>query len=108
MKFKRVISTFLSFIMLLSLLTGCGEKDKTNVEPLPDETVTLTVGIPQNSTVSDYDDNAFTNYLEEQANVEIEFVYFSSTESEYSQQLSLMCGADEKLPDVIMGFNFFL
>lgn len=106
MKFKRVISTFLIVIMLLSLLTGCGEKDNTNLEALPEETVTLTVGIPQNSVISDYDDNAFTNYLEEQANIEIDFVYFSSSVSEYTKQLSLMCGADEKLPDVILGFSF--
>lgn len=75
MKTKRMLSLLLVFVMSLGLLAGCGKK--TNVEALPEGTVTLTVGIPQKATVTDYDDNAFTNYLEEQANVEIEFVYFS-------------------------------
>ena len=105
MKTKRILSLLLVFVMSLGVLAGCGGK-KTNVEELPEGTVTLTVGIPQKATVTDYDDNAFTNYLEEQANVEIEFVYFSSSASEYKQQLTLMCGANETLPDVILGFEF--
>ena len=101
---KRIISTLLVFVMLLGTLTGCGGK-KVNVEELPEGTVMLTVGIPQRSTVSDYDENAFTKYLEETANVEIEFVGFSSSTQEYRQQLALMCSANEPLPDVILGFD---
>ncbi|MDO4757421.1 MAG: extracellular solute-binding protein, partial [Parabacteroides sp.] len=106
MKTKRLVSMLLVLVMSLGLLTGCGDKKKTTVEALPEETVTLTVGIPQKATVTDYDDNTFTDYLEEQANVKIKFVYFSSTEVEYQQQLALMCGANESLPDVILGFTF--
>ena len=102
---KKVVSMLLVLVMTLGLLTGCGGK-KTDVEALPEGTVTLRVGIPQKASVTDYDENAFTKYLEEQANVDIEFVFFSSTESEYKQQLTLMCGANETLPDVILGFNF--
>ena len=74
---KRIFSMLLVLVMMLGLMTGCGKK-KTDVEALPEGTVKLTVGIPQKATVTDYDDNAFTNYLEETANVEIEFIYFSS------------------------------
>jgi putative aldouronate transport system substrate-binding protein len=105
MKTKRMLGLLLVLVMSLGLLAGCGGK-KTNVEALPEGTVTLTVGIPQKATVTDYDENAFTSYLEEKANVEIEFVYFSSSESEYKQQLTLMCGANETLPDVLVGFSF--
>ena len=105
MKTKRIISMLLVFVLALGLLTGCGGK-KTNVEALPEGTVTLTVGIPQSATISDYDNNAFTTYLEEQANVDVEFTYFSSSQSEYTQQLALMCSAGDTLPDVIVGFNF--
>ena len=88
-KMKRIISMLLVFGMLLGALTGCGGK-KANVEELPEGTVMLTVGIPQRSTVSDYDENAFTKHLEETANVEIEFVGFSSSTQEYRQQLALI------------------
>ena len=58
---KRISSLFLVLVMSLGLLTGCGEK-KSGVEKLPEGTVTLTVGIPQNANTTSYDDNAFTNW----------------------------------------------
>lgn len=103
---KKTVSIILACVMSLGLLTGCGEKKSVDVEALPEETVTLKVGIPQKATVTSYEDNAFTSYLEKTANVKLEFVYFSSTLSEAIQQLALMCGANETLPDVILGFNF--
>lgn len=102
MKTKRIISMLLVLVMILGLITSCGK----NVEDLPEGTVKLTVGIPQRATVTDYDNNAFTEYLEKTANVEIEFTYFSSDSGEYKKQLALMCGANETLPDVILGFEF--
>ena len=100
---KRIISILLAFVMLLGTVTGCGKK--TNVEEMPEGRVTLTVGLPQSSSISDYDDNAFTEYLEETSNVDIEFVSFSNTGTEYAQQLALMCSANEELPDVLLGFK---
>jgi len=99
---KKIISMLLVLVMTLGIFVGCGKSD---VEDLPEGTVKLRVGIPQRATVTDYNDNAFTNYLEKEANVEIEFVFFSSSEREYTQQLALMCSANETLPDVFLGFN---
>lgn len=98
---KRAISLLLVVMMSLSMLVGCGGKDD-----IPEGTATLKLGIPQRSTVSSYAKNGFTDYLEEKANVEIEFVFFSSTKSEYVQQVALMCGANQELPDVFLGFDF--
>lgn len=105
---KRMISLLLVMVMSLSLLTGCGgkESDKKKVDALPTERVTLTVGIPQNAKTTSYDDNALTNWLEEQVNVDIEFEYFSSTGSEFEQQVALMCSANETLPDLFLSYNF--
>lgn len=80
--------------MILWVLARCGEH-KPNVEDLPEGTVTMPVGIPQNANVSDYGDNALTKYLEEKANVELKFVFFFSSVSEYRRQLALMCSANE-------------
>jgi cytochrome oxidase Cu insertion factor (SCO1/SenC/PrrC family) len=60
---KKIVSMLLILVMLLGLLTGCGGK-QTDVEALPEETVLLRVGIPQKANVTDYDENAFTSYLE--------------------------------------------
>ena len=98
---KRVISLLLAVLMSLSMLVGCGGKDD-----IPEGTVALKVGVPQRTTVSSYAKNGFTQYLEEKANVKIEFMFFSSTQSEYTQQVALMCGAKQELPDVFVGFDF--
>ena len=97
---KKAISLLLAVIMALGVLTGCGAKTTSG------EGNVLKVGIPVKSTVSDYEDNAFTNYLEEKAGIEIEFVHFANTAGESKKQLALMCGADEELPDVMIGFEF--
>ena len=96
---KKLISSLLVFIMLCGLLTGCGDKKAPEVEG-----GTLKVGIPQSITITDYNENAFTKYLEEKTGAEIEFVFFSSTASEYRQQLALMASSNEEFPDVLTGF----
>lgn len=106
---KAVKISFLltTVILAIGLLAGCGSKKK---EELPEGTVTLTVGIPQNSNVTDYENNALTNILKEKMkeagmDVEIEFKFFASSPGEYKKQLTLMCGAQEELPDVLLGFD---
>ena len=98
---KRIISSLLVLIMLCSLLTGCGGND----DKVSTEGGTLVVGIPQKATVESYEDNAFTEYLEESLGIEIEFEYFSNTASEYKQQLALTVSAGDELPDVIVGLD---
>ena len=100
---KRILCMLLAGTMVLSLFAGCGKK--TNGEANSGETAKLTVGIPVNPQVSSYDDNAFTKYLEETANVEIEFVSFANSSKDYIQQLTLMASGNETLPDVLIGFN---
>jgi len=100
MKMKRLIAGLLALVMVCGMMTGCGKKKETTAKG-----GTLKVGIPQKVSVSDYEDNAFTNYIESKTGVQIEFVYFSSTASEYKQQLSLMAASNEEFPDVILGFN---
>lgn len=106
---KRIICTLLVVVMLLGTLTGCSNKvsgngkDKVKYEDA-EGTVKLTVGVMQNMNVTSYTDNAFTKYLEENLDVELEFVYFSSSITQAAQQLALMVGANEELPDVLLGF----
>ena len=64
---------------------------------------TITVGIKSNATVISYEDNDLTNYMEELTGLEIKFVFFSSDNTEATQQLNLMVANQEKLPDVLFG-----
>ena len=97
---KRVVSLLLVLIMSLGVFTACGNKsNKKSGERV------LTVGIPQDATIPDYETNALTRWLEEQTGIEIEWVFFASGTSDYAKQLTLMCSANEELPDVLLGFN---
>ena len=69
------------------------------------ENVTLTIGVVQSSKVEDYNTNEYTLWLEEQTGIDLEFVYFSSTTSEYVTQLSLMVAGGEELPDILWNFG---
>ena len=100
MKMKKMVSGLVVLVMLCGLMTGCGGKETDTVV----EGGKLSVGIPQNVKIEDYDNNAFTKYVEDNTGVEIEFVFFSSSASEYKQQLALMASANEELPDVLIGF----
>ena len=64
----------------------------------------LVIGIPQVANVEDYETNALTKYLEESTGVELEFMYFSSNQAEFEQQLALMISGNEKLPDIFWGW----
>ena len=88
--------------MVLSTFVGCGKKD--NEETSGDGSGKLSVGLPQSGSVTNYDENGFTLYLEEELGIDLEFVYFSSSASEYQKQITLMCTSGERLPDVLWGF----
>lgn len=129
---KRLFASILSIVLVLSLLAGCGtgntqettapastpaEVEVTQAPAEPEkelgklplvedgETVTLTIGIQQNPNVEDYDTNDLTVWLEEQTGIDLEFVMFSSDNTEAVQQLNAMIGGGEKLPDILYGIN---
>lgn len=97
---KRVISLLLVIVMSLGIFTGCKGKEK---ETGAGDNV-LTVGVPQDTTIPDYDTNALSLYLEEVTGIDIRWVYFANGAANYKQQLALMCTGKEELPDVLLGF----
>ena len=100
--FKRAISLTLCIVMILGVFTGCGKKDQASVKG----DGKITVGVAQDVTVPDYDANGLSLYLEEVTGLDIEWIFFSSIASNYTQQISLMCTSGEKLSDVLLGMNF--
>lgn len=97
---KKVVSLFLILVMSLGIFTGCGLSKESK-----ESKVKLSVGIPQDATIPNYNENAFCKYLEEASGIDIEWVYFASSAASAQQQLTLMCTGGEKLPDVLLGFQ---
>ena len=99
---KRIIALILASVMVLAMLAGCG-KDKKKGSG--DDGI-LVVGVPQSSTISSYTENDFTKWIEEQLDIELEFVYYNGGD-EGIRQFTLDCAAEkfEDMPDVIWGFQ---
>lgn len=98
---KRIICTLLAACMVFGMLTGCGKEEKTANSG---DKVTLRVGVPQNTAITSYEDNALTKYIEESLNMDLEFEYYSTEKGAQLQQLTLATSAGEELPDVLVGF----
>lgn len=110
---KKWIALLLCLATLVTLLTGCGKKEET-VSDQPGaatsgdaaaDGVTITIGLPRSALVTDYDNNAFTNWLEEQTGCSIQFQYFQASTSDAKTQLSTMMVSGEKLPDILYNFQ---
>lgn len=122
---KKYLALLLALAMMLSMMVGCtGSQDDTkpsadttkpssgtadtqpSEDTTPAEPQKLTIGIKKQATVEDYDTQWLTKYAEEKLNIDIEFVYFSSTTSEAKTQFGLMVAGNEKLPDIMWGTGF--
>lgn len=110
---KKWIALLLCLATLVTLLTGCGKKEETVSDQPGASTsgdaaadgVTITIGLPRSALVTDYDNNAFTNWLEEQTGYNIQFQYFQASTSDAKTQLSTMMVSGEKLPDILYNFQ---
>ena len=110
---KKWIALLLSLATLVTLLAGCGKKEETVSDQPGASTsgdaaadgVTITIGLPRSALVTDYDNNAFTNWLEEQTGCNIQFQYFQASTSDAKTQLSTMMVSGEKLPDILYNFQ---
>ena len=75
------------------------ETEEQSAEP-----VTLTIGLPVNATVTSYKDNALTKYLEQELNVNLEFIEYAGG-SDINTQIATAAVQGEKLPDILWGIN---
>lgn len=127
---KRVLAMLLAMIMLLSMVacgsanvpaetdppaeTKATENKPVETEPimkeqdelapltlpLTKEEKVLTVALPANSMVTNYDDNYLTNYIKEQTGIQIEFILLP--EEDPVTKWNLMVSSKEELPDILI------
>ncbi len=105
---KKLLSVLLAAAMLLSLFglaAGAeGELSEPGVLPIwtGAEPAVIRVLTPENPKVSDFEDNAYTQWIEEGCNVDLQFIFLPATDT--AQKLSTMIAGgsieDEKI-DVI-------
>ncbi len=120
---KKILALLLAAIMLFSLV-ACGggtetpvdqDQPTTQVDEAPyngempivkpdDEPVTIEIGIVSEPNVTDYENNAFTNWLEETTGINLTFRQFMD-HSNAATQVALMVASGERLPDIILRFG---
>ncbi len=75
------------------------------VLPIVAKPVKLTLGIPENVSISDYEDNPLTKWFKEMSGVDIEFYFFPYAASDARQKFELLASSGSELPDFIIGVN---
>lgn len=109
---KRFLACMLSFVLTALLLLGCagdgGQSGNTDPSGSGSGTggrKTLTIGIPMNTAVIDYNTNAYTKWLSEALDCDIKLKLFATGGNDYMTQLSGMMLKGDRLPDVIWDFD---
>lgn len=103
---KKLLAILLCMVMILGLFTACGgDGNKDNDTTNADGKEVITIGIPLKTTVVDYDTNAFTLWLEEELDIDIQFQVFATGGADYMTQLSSLTLKGTKLPDIIYHFD---
>ncbi len=104
---KKFLAILLALVTVLSLCACGGGEDRgssSGEEVTEDGRVKLTVGIGSNARVLSYDDNALTNWIEEQCGVELEFVEYAGG-TDIATQISTTIAARQSLPDILFGMS---
>lgn len=99
---KKTLTLVLALVLCLSLaVPAMADSSNFNADgeyPLFKEKVTLTIGIAQHANVEDWETNWQTLYLEELANVDLQFQVYAS---EMNTQLTLAITGGTELPDIL-------
>lgn len=104
MKIRKLLALALALLMVLSLsAVGSADSELSAPGELPiwtgDEPYTLTVLVAPNDYVTDWEVNAFTQWIEESCNVNLDFEFLPKVDP--AEKLSVMVNTGEDLPDVI-------
>ena len=98
---------FLALLLALCCLLGCTTamayelRHPVGDYPLTTEDVTITLLMPQDTMVEDYETNAFTCWIEETTGVNLAFQFLPADSSEALSKLNMMVAAGQPLPDVV-------
>ena len=101
---KKIISALLASVMLLSL-AACGKTPAGQSGEQSGEKITLSIGVPSAVNVTEWENNAYTKWLEEQSGYDIEIRNFTVDSSEWKTQLITMVAGGEDLPDIFVDAN---
>ena len=101
---KKILLPAMALGLAAVLFTGCvgnnesqsSTSDQSESE-IPED-ITITIGLPVNVKVEDYETNALTRWLEEETGYSIDFITFAATSADYKSQIATRL---DDLPDIL-------
>lgn len=78
-----------------------GNTSSENTASTDDGVKKLSIAIPQNVNVEDYETNELTKWLEEDMKVDLEFTLLPATADDANTKISLWVSSNSELPDVL-------
>ena len=109
---KKLVCMLLCLLLATVVFAGCNNTtnnpnnpDDPNNTNNPGEKITITIGLPENVNVNDYETNAYTLWLEETTGYNIQIKKYSS--SDYKTQFATDASSGTvKMPDILHAFRF--
>src|SRR3982751_6282799 len=104
---KKLLYTFLFMGLLMSVMSVSVYAQGTDIAtpagqfPIVNEPVTLKILVSNGEQVSDFNKNAYTQWLEEKTGVDLKIDVVNSTDAQTKLNLVLASG---DLPDILLGF----
>lgn len=107
-KNKNAMALLAAAALVTGTLSGCGKGEGDAQQSASVSAAqgtpgreTLTIGVQTNPMVEDYETNYFTKMIEEQNNVDLEFIQFPADENDMKSKLSMMVSSNSELPDIL-------
>jgi len=105
---KKLIAIMLAMICVIGVFAGCNNQQggplATDDGTVPGK-VNITIGIPLDMNVKDYETNALTLWVEEQTGYNLIFKTYAASSSDFATQLSGQIMAGEALPHMLFHFE---
>lgn len=105
---KKIIATLLALICVIGLFAGCNKTPGNETKPQTTDPVTgevkevITIGLPVNTNVEDYETNGLTLWIEEKTGYDLQFQIYASSAADYKTQLATqLLDPSIKLPDML-------
>ena len=94
-KVKKFLAIVLALTVVLGLCSACGGNEQ--VDQGEEGKIKIEIGVAADASVSDYDDNVLTKWLEEKTGLDIEITEYAGG-TDVSTQVSATIAAGQALP----------
>ena len=104
---KKLLAILLALVCVIGVFAGCSGSGNTETKPQAttpggETKEVITIGLPVNVKVEDYETNALTLWIEEETGYDLQYQVYASAAADYKTQLATqLLDPSIKLPDML-------